>query len=176
MQINLTLSFIIFLILFVVFPVSMIVIFFKNKKVLKIVGIISFILYCALLSILVFGRVIIKENSVIVNFTNTSNWFSSYFAWADFGKANILYNLVMLFPVSAFVISQTQSKIFLKTTLISFLISVIIETLQFILPIVRSTEIFDIVMNVASGVIGYLFFKPIYLVVKKINNKKTKIN
>ena len=174
MQINLIFAFIMFLILFIVFPVLTMVIFFNNKKVLKIVGIIAFVLYCIMLSILVFGKVNIKNGYVYVNFSNSSTWFSSYFIWADFGKFNILYNLVMLFPVSAFVMSQTNKNVFLKTILISFLVSLTIETLQFVLPIARNTEIFDIVTNVASGIIGYLFFKPIYLLVKKLRQKNIK--
>lgn len=171
MQINLILAFIIFLILFIVFPVLTIVVFFNHKKVLKIIGITAFVLYCIMLSILVFGKVTINDGYVNIDFSNSSSWFSSYFTWADFGKANILYNLVMLFPISAFVMSQTDKNIFLKTVLISFIISLLIETLQFVLPVVRSTELFDIITNVISGIIGYLFFKPIYLLVKKLKRR-----
>lgn len=174
MQINLILAFIVFIFLFFIFPTLMIIIFFNNKKVLKIVGLTTFITYCLLLSVLVFGKVSITKTYVSVNFDNTIPWFSLNFLWANFGKTNVLYNLIMLFPVSAFVFSQTQEKTFLKTILISFVLSFIIELLQFILPVYRTTEVFDIITNTASGVIGYLYFYFVNYLAKKIREKKSK--
>lgn len=171
MQINFTLAVIIFLILFLVFPTLMIVVFFNNKKVLKIVGIVCFVLYCVALACLVFGRVSIKNNVASLTFETNSKWFSSYFIWGSFGKTNVIYNLIMFFPVSAFIISQTKNKIFLKTLLTSFIMTIIIESFQFILPIVRNTEVLDIVLNTISGIIGYLYFKVVYFVAKKIREK-----
>ena len=94
MQINFTLAVIIFLILFLVFPTLMIVVFFNNKKVLKIVGIVCFVLYCVALACLVFGRVSIKNNVASLTFETNSKWFSSYFIWGSFGKTNVIYNSI----------------------------------------------------------------------------------
>lgn len=172
MQINLSLVLILFTILFFIFPTLMIIIFFNKKRVLKIVGLVAFILYCLLLSVLVFGKISITKQYVIISFENTIPWFSLNFIWANFGKTNVIYNLIMLFPVAAFVISQTDKNIFLKTILISFVLSFIIEFLQFILPVYRTTEVFDIVTNTISGIIGFAYFYFIYFIAKKIRNKK----
>lgn len=174
MQINLLLAFIVFVFLFFIFPTLMIIIFFNNKKTLKTIGLISFVVYCLLLSVLVFGKISVGENFVTISFENTIPWFSLNFIWANFGKTNILYNLIMLFPVAGFVFSQTTEKIFLKTILISFVLSFIIELLQFILPVYRTTEFFDIVTNTISGIIGYLYFYFVYFIIKKIKQKKNK--
>ena len=139
MQVNIYFAFIVFLILYILFPILTLVIFFNDKKKLKIIGLISFIVFCLCLSVLVFGRVRLTKEFLYIDFNNYSAWFSSYFIWADFGKLNILYNLVMLLPVSIFVMSQTEKNVLLKTILFSFLISITIETLQFILPITRIT-------------------------------------
>ena len=162
MQVNIYFAFIVFLILYILFPILTLVIFFNDKRKLKIIGLISFIVFC---------RVRLTKEFLYIDFNNYSAWFSSYFIWADFGKLNILYNLVMLLPVSIFVMSQTEKNVLLKTILFSFLISITIETLQFILPITRNTELFDIVTNTASGILGYLLFKPIYIIVKKARQK-----
>ena len=74
----------------------------------------------------------------------------------------------MLFPIGAFVLSQTQKKTLLKTILTALLVSVIIEFLQFALPINRTTELFDIVLNTLSGVIGYAYFYLLLKVFKKM--------
>ena len=78
----------------------------------------------------------------------------------------------MFFPVAAFVISQTDKNMFLKTILISFVLSFIIEFLQFILPVYRTTEVFDIVTNTISGIIGFVYFYFVYFITKKVRNKK----
>lgn len=172
LQVNLKLAFILLVFLFLIFPTLMLVVFFKRRKVLKIFGIISFILYCVCMSLLVFGSVSITKEYAILNFNNKSTWFSSYFIFADFGKTNIIYNLVMLFPISAVVFSQTEKHVFLKTVLTSFLVSLIIELFQFILPIHRCTEIFDLVTNTTSGAIGYIYFAFVYYLTKHFVNKK----
>jgi glycopeptide antibiotics resistance protein len=172
MQINLLLAFILFIFLFFIFPTLMIIIFFNNKKVLKIAGLISFIVYCLLLSVLVFGKINLTKTFVTISFENTIPWFSLNFIWANFGKTNVIYNLIMLFPVAAFVISQTDKNIFLKTVLISFVLSFIIEFLQFILPVYRTTEVFDIVTNTISGIIGFAYFYFVYFIAKNLRSKK----
>ena len=78
----------------------------------------------------------------------------------------------MFFPVAAFVISQTDKNMFLKTILISFVLSFIIEFLQFILPVYRTTEVFDIVTNTISGIIGFVYFYFVYFITKKVRSKK----
>ena len=78
----------------------------------------------------------------------------------------------MLFPVSAFVFSQTDKKVFLKTVLTSFLVSLSIELFQFILPIHRCTELFDLITNTTSGVIGYIYFAFVYYLTRHIVNKR----
>ena len=171
MQINLMVAFTFFVFLFFIFPSLMIIIFFNNRKFLKIVGLVSFIIYCLILSVLVFGKINIEKTYIEITFTNKIPWFSLNFIWANFAKDNIIYNVVMLFPISAFVFTQTNEKIFLKSVLISFVLSFIIELLQFILPFYRTTEIFDIVMNVFSSIIGYLYFYIVRIVAKKIHAK-----
>jgi len=66
----------------------------------------------------------------------------------------VLINLFMLFPIGFIVYVFSKDKPFLKTIIITLLVSLIIETLQFVLPIHRNTEILDIILNFLSGVIS----------------------
>ena len=168
MSINFKLAFVLGLIAFFVVPTVIIFCFYKNKKVLKILGIIFFILYCIALACLVFGRFSIKNGVASLWFDFSYPWFSMKFLWFGTGEVGLMYNLFMLIPVGAFVISQTTKKRFLKTVGLSLLISFCIELFQFILPISRYTEVFDLVTNTTSGIIGYLIFSVVVWLTKKI--------
>jgi len=176
MQINLILAITMFIILFFVFPTLSIIIFFNKPKTLKVIAITSFVVYLMLLSVLVFGKVSITKQYVKIDFSNSASWFSLNFLWFNLGKDNIVYNIVMLFPVSAFVYGVFKDKIFLRTVLISFIISFCIEFFQFVLPVLRTTEVFDILANVLSGIIGFCYFSLIYYVSKKVYNKSKNKN
>lgn len=155
----------------------------KNQRALKITAYICFVLYLLFLFVLVFGQVNVEEGYVAVNIVKNSNWFSLNFATAHANKTNLLYNLIMMFPVSAFVFATQKVdkshnalkyflKVFLKTVLISFLISLFIETFQFILPVKRTTELFDLLINTLSGVLGFCYFWPLILICNKLHHKE----
>ncbi|MBR1984616.1 MAG: VanZ family protein [Clostridia bacterium] len=168
MSINFKLALVLGMILFLVVPAIIIFCSYKNKKVLKILGIIYYIIYCIGLACLVFGKVVVKNGVATLNFDFSYPWFSLKFLWFGKGKTSLIYNLFMLIPVGAFVASQTTQKRFLKTALIPFCMSFIIELFQFILPISRYTEVFDLVINTISGIIGCLIFSVFAWLTKKI--------
>ena len=171
MEINLTLAIIIVCLLFLVLPTIFMVVFFNKKRLLKVLGWIFFVVYIMSILVLVLGKVEIIGKKVFLTFLTQERWFKINFLWADFGKANIFLNLVMLFPVSAFLFSQEYKNVFLKTIIFSFCISLTIEFLQFVLPVNRCTEIFDICLNIFSGIIGYLFFECINIFIIKVIKK-----
>lgn len=163
MEINLILAIVLYIVLVVVLPSILVFVLINNKRLLKIFGIVFFILFLTVLSLLVFGNVVFKNGNIILSFSANAKWFSMLFLWGSFTKSNILLNLVMLFPVSLFVLSLNTKHSFIKTTVISFVISVVVELLQFVLPIERTTEVLDIVLNTISGMLGFGFY---YLVFK----------
>lgn len=153
----------------------------KNQKLLRTVAYICFVLYLIFLFTLVFGQFYVGEGYVMVELVKDSTWFSLSFATAHINKINLLYNLAMMFPVSAFVFatqrvesnfksSKYYLKVFLKTILISFLISLFIETFQFVLPVTRTTELFDLVTNTLSGALGFCYFCPVVLTCNKLRH------
>ena len=185
MYINLKLAIVLIVFFFIFYPLIIIFCFRKNLKVLQIIAKLSFIFYLVLVSILVFGDVGVKNNLFFVRLIADVPWFTLDFCIASFSKSNILYNLIMMIPISAFVYANSnileinskdfvknQKIIILKTILVSFAISLFIEVFQFILPVSRTTELFDLVTNTFSGVLGYVFFFFLILIYKIIKEKK----
>ena len=105
MEINLILAIVLYIVLVVVLPSILVFVLINNKRLLKIFGIVFFILFLTVLSLLVFGSVVFKNGNIILSFSANAKWFSMLFLWGSFTKSNILLNLVMLFPVSLFVLS-----------------------------------------------------------------------
>ena len=171
MKIDFWFGIILVVLFFLILPSIFLVVFYdreRQNKILKIFGIISFLVYCILLSLLVFGKINFDGNSFTITLEKTGEWFKLNFVVASFEWLNIFLNLVMIFPIGAFVFSQSKSNVLIKTILMSFLISFCIETLQFILPINRTTEILDIILNTISGIIGYIYYYLLLKVFKKI--------
>lgn len=172
MEINLIVAIILLIVFIVVLPSIAIFVFINNARILKILSIISFVLFLICLGFLVFGNVSFKNGNIVLTLQTNNKWFSMIFLWGSFSVTNILLNIFMLFPVGAFCLCNFKKHTFIKTLLISFVISVTIELLQFVLPVNRSTEILDVILNTLSGAIGYLYF---YLVFKFSNNYKANL-
>lgn len=152
------------------------------QKTLRVCAYVCFVLYLIFLFLLVFGQVEISGGYIVVTLVKNADWFSLNFSIANMGKTNLLYNLVMMFPVSAFVFATQGNRagkdrlnyylrVFLKTILVSFLISLFIEFFQFVLPVRRTTELFDLVTNTFSGALGFCYFCPLVLVCCKLRQK-----
>lgn len=167
MEINLILAIVLFIIFVILLPSVAIFILINKKQLLKIFGIVFFILYLIVLGSLVFGDVSFKNGNLILKFTTNTKWFNMYFVWGSFTKSNLLLNIIMLFPVGAFVLALNTKHSFIKTIVFSFVISFTIEVLQFVLPIQRTTEVLDILLNTLSGILGYLYYFLIYKFAKK---------
>jgi len=166
MKINLYIAIVFIIFFYLIYPILMFKLI-KNRRVLKIIGIVSFFIYILILCCLVFGEVIIKDNFILLNIKTSYVWFKLNFIIANFAKLNVIYNLIMLFPVAAFVFSITKKRVLLKTIIISFLISFLIELFQFILPVDRTTELFDLLTNTVSGIIGFFYYNLFFKSLKK---------
>lgn len=167
MTINIVLSVILSVVLMVILPL-MLIIFIKDKKVLNLCVKTLFAIYLCFLAVGVFGKIDIKNGNFIVEFATTDKWFDlSKFHVYSFGTFNVLINLYMLFPVGAISCVCFERNKFLKATLLAFVISLFIESMQLILPIARSVELTDIVYNTLSGMIGYCFFALMIKITKK---------
>lgn len=159
MEINIYLASLTMFFLMVIVP-PVVLFFFKNKpKTIKIITIILGIVYAVLLIIGTTAKVYMNGANVVISYPNSDKWFSLHFAIFNTGKANILVNLALLFPVGLIVSVFSKNRRFVKTILISLVISILIELFQFILPIHRTTELADVILNTLSGLLSALYCK-----------------
>ena len=154
MKINFFLAASIMFVLMVIVPPIILKIFRNKPHIIKILSICLGVVYAVLLVIGTTADVSMKNNVISIKYSNSIDWFSMRFAVLNGGIAHILINLVLLFPIGFLVYIFSSKHCFLKTVLISFAVSIIIETYQFILPVDRSTELADIVFNTLSGVLS----------------------
>lgn len=165
MEINIYLAIIsIFLILFAV-PFLLCTILKNKRTALKIFITIWFVIYLAFLFIGTTANIQIDNNIVKLWYNFNMPWFKLDFSFYSSGMFNIFTNLAMMFPIGFFIFSVYPKNQFLKTIFLSLIISIIIELYQWILPVNRHTEIFDVVLNVASGIISAIYC----LILKMLN-------
>lgn len=158
MSINMYLAFALAFLFMVALP-TIFVFAFKNKpKILKPIVLTMFAVYLCFLFIGTMTWFNKTGNTITLTFDfSTASWFSSYFLWGSFGKLNILINISMFLPVGFVVFTFAKKHPFLKTILLAFVLSLTIELLQFILPIYRNTEVFDLFLNTTSGTISAVY-------------------
>lgn len=143
--------------LMLILPTILIVGLKQHQRALKICAIILSVIYFTLLFIGTTFKVYIENNNLVVYPDFTKEWFSLNFLFSNFSLTNILVNLALLFPIGFIVFVFANKHKFLKTILFSFLISVLIELYQFVLPVSRATELTDILFNTLSGVISAVY-------------------
>ena len=155
MKINIYLAFTLAFVFMILLPTILVFTLKSKPKSLKFISIVMFVFYLCALFLGTLTWFNMNGQTVILTLNlSTGEWFSSYFIWYGLGKLNILINLAMFLPVGFFVFTLTNKHPFLKTILLSLSLSLLIEFLQFALPIYRNTEVLDIVLNTLSGLIS----------------------
>ncbi len=156
---------------YVVVPV-LCVLFIKNEKVLKILSYIFFCVFVCVLCVGVLGIVNIQK-TVTISFNFNGNWFGKGFNFLPytFDLQDILINIIMLVPVGIFCAVNFKHKI-LWAFLFGLFFGIGIEFLQFALPIVRSPQLSDVILNTISSGIGGIFGVLLLYIKNKINLRK----
>ncbi|MBF0754286.1 VanZ family protein [Jeotgalicoccus nanhaiensis] len=89
-----------------------------------------------------------------------------YFATTEALINSVLMNIVLFIPAAFFLYIIIRKE--LLTTILCTLLSVFIETMQYLLPIGRITSIDDVILNTLGGITGvilgviFLKFKDVY--------------
>ena len=136
-----------------------------------------FVLYVCVLLIGVLGKIDITSETTKITFDFSGEWASKTISW-NFDHITLfdaLINIFMLIPIGTFICLMKKNNSFAKTIFMSlfigFLIGICIETAQFILPIQRSVQLSDAILNAASvmlgGIYGYIIFKINSKLIKK---------
>ena len=145
----------------------------KNEKAKKIVSIVLFGLYCIVLLVGVFGVISFSQGNVNIAFNFTNKWASKTINWGfNITKFDLIINLVMLFPVgmiSYFLLQKKKMLIrIILLIVIGMLTGLFIEACQFVLPIYRSVQLTDVLLNTASVFGGGLLAMGYLSLIKKI--------
>lgn len=127
----------------------------KGKKINKIASIIGFTLYAGLTALLTLTESSVDFYKTVINFTASSEWLSKVFSMSFYNNTfHTIENLAMLMPLGAMTTQNQKangkSLSILKSLGIGLLAGGAIEAMQFILPINREPDVFDIMMNTLS--------------------------
>lgn len=167
MTINLTFAIILAVLGMVIIPTILLLIFY-NTKALKKLLIIYIVLFIVALIIGVFGTINIQSNIAEISFKFNGQWFDfNKIVVAKFGLFNTLVNLILLFSFGILLACDNHPLNWLKSLIIGLCIGLLIEIMQFILPIDRTPELMDIVFNGISMLLGYIYFVLILKIFKK---------
>ncbi|MBQ8909309.1 MAG: VanZ family protein [Clostridia bacterium] len=150
----------------------------KKEKLKNIFTIIFFCLYLGVLFCGVFGKLGIDGNKVVINFDFGGRWCAKTIKWSllNISTFDLVINLVMLLPVGMFILYFSQKKKWwvrlILLIFLGFASGALIETCQFILPIQRSVQLSDAILNMVSVFIGGLIAWGYLSVINKIRNKR----
>lgn len=167
MNINVNLIIVIGVIYFLVIP-FLVWASFRNEKMQKIFSTIFFCLYLGVLIAGVLSVIKIENNIVNISFDFSGDWYAKDIKWSfdNISQFDLIINLVMLVPLGLFLSLLSKKKKPLAKILIligfGLLTGFLIEGCQFILPVPRSVQLSDVMLNMASTLIGG-FIGQIYL-------------
>ena len=143
----------------------------KDKKGIKPAIIVILLVYLAVLLAGVLGSVSIGK-SVGFAFDFSSDWCNKHINFnLDVDKVDLLINLTMLIPIGLVLVFFSKKKSW-KLLLCLFLAGACsgatIEVLQFILPVYRSVQLSDVILNAFSVLIGGLLGLFYHFICKKL--------
>ena len=144
---------------FAIFPI----VFFvssKSEKAIKIVFLILTFLYSIVVGIGVFTDIELGRTITISTFENVSNIKKSFnFTIFETINTDFLINILMFVPLGFWLpVGKERFRVFWKTYLVGFLLTVGIESLQLILSL-GLFEVADLFNNTMGTMIGYGLYK-----------------
>ena len=155
--------------------------FSKNDTLKTVSHNILTTLFLTLLVILTMTETHIDGNQLIFKFSTTENLSKSFaINKLRFGTLDAKINLLMLIPVGALNQLKYSTKKYdkmsnkakvVKGSLNALFLSVIIETMQLVLPINRTPDLNDIILNTISGLIGSSSCALVDYTKEKIENR-----
>ncbi|MBE7074126.1 MAG: hypothetical protein E7379_03440 [Clostridiales bacterium] len=146
----------------------------RKDRVRNILTIVFFCMYLIVLFCGVFGSLAISENQIIVDFDFGGQWCSKTIKWSlsHIATFDLVINLLMLIPVGMMIYYFARKKQWWAKLLIligfGLLTGLLIETCQFVLPIPRSVQLSDVLLNCLSVTVGGLIAWGYLAIIKKI--------
>ena len=175
MDFNLTLCIIFFVLMF--FAVPIVCYIMCPKDILRRLRHILLALYVVILFIGVTAHITIDGNILHVDYAFVKEWGDKDMFWGfdNLTFVDVALNLLMLIPIGAYIASSDKHRKVVHTILIACLVGMIIslsiETLQYILPVDRTVQFSDTVFNTISAGLG----AGMILIFSRLRSKMQKI-
>ena len=130
----------------------------RSDKTRKTAYLVYLILFIPVLICGVFGKVNIGK-IVTITFEKSGGVADKVFNFSPITKdvRDIVINIFMLVPIGLATYNLSNKHRLLKAILFGLLTGAFIETMQFILPIARSPQLTDIILNTISSLIGAVY-------------------
>ena len=135
------------------------------------------IMYAIILFFGITSRIVIDNNFAIVSLDYSANWCDKTinFSLVKIDKIDLLINIVMLIPIGLTIVYFNNKSIvskFVVLVIVGVVMGVLLETIQFILPVVRSVQLSDVLLNTFSVVLGGIIGLLYNFVTCRIKRKK----
>ncbi|MBQ7603120.1 MAG: VanZ family protein [Clostridia bacterium] len=174
MDFNLTLCIIFFVLMF--FAVPIVCYLFCSNEILHKLRNLLLAFYVLVLLIGVTGHIVFDGNVVHVDYSFTKEWGNKDMSWGfdELSWIDFALNILMLIPIGAFIASgQKKRKVWqtiILSCLVGMLVSLGIETLQYILPVNRSVQFSDTLFNTVSAGLGAIMILAFINLRPKVQN------
>lgn len=155
------------------FCVPIICYIFCERQTLNKIRHLLFVFYIITLFVGVTANITIENGTVAVEYNFLKIWGNKEMFWGfeNLTALNVILNLCMLMPLGSYIASAKNERRWWKTILIccfvGMLSSLLIETMQYALPVERVVEFSDTVFNTISAGLGALLI----VVFKNLRNK-----
>ena len=154
-----TILVVISLILFYIIIPLLVWIFARESKLGKLIVIVFTVLFSVILYFGITSRISINKDLVTVAIDYSGNWCDKVIKLnvLSVDIVDLIINLIMLIPIGLVVAYFLKRKVVYKLAIaavVGLLIGLILESIQFILPVYRSPQLTDIILNMVSVVIG----------------------
>lgn len=176
MIVNTYLGLILTVLFYIVLPV-LVLLLVKNKKTIYILATIFISIFVFVLLGMTLLEVEIYRDVVTINMRFNAEWCSKniHFSLLYGDMGDVIINIAMLIPIGAYIVIRDDYRgkkyTIAKSLLVGIMIGLFIETMQFILPLSRSVQLRDVLLNGLSAMCGAV----VYMLVLKLKYKVLKI-
>jgi len=151
-----------------------VIVFGKSKSIGSIIISILSLLFLMALVIGLYSTLTFKNNAVFFNFDFTNLWFNKNINWQLKlpTKFDFIINIILLIPVGVACRYFTQNKKLgiriIILTIVAFVTGILTELGQYILPVYRSVQLTDTLLNIISVILGGCFASLCFVIKKFI--------
>jgi hypothetical protein len=132
---------------------------FRRSFLMNLIVDIVFLVYLVILCVGVFAKVDFDMTSTYIEWDFNQGWVNKTinFSVSNIEKTDMFLNLVMLVPIGVFVAYKSDCGDHVSFVILFFIglmIGLGIELFQFVLPVPRSVQLSDVLLNSVSVCIG----------------------